>query len=470
MTKFYRVMALIAVIATAACGDDDALSDASMEGDVSSVEDTLAQEDTSPVDASPDDAMADGATDSGDSGAGERPNILLIIADDLGLDASAQYAVGSDVPSTPVLDSLASAGIVFDEAWATPACTTTRGTLITGLHGVHSGIDFVPAVLPPSLRTLHAHLGEHAPEYATSIVGKWHLGGRNPDLNAPTAAGAGYYAGTIAGTLDDYFAWDLTTGGEQEPQTEYHTTAMTDLAIDWIDAQEGPWFMWLAYVAPHIPFHAPPESLHERTLLGTPADIRENRREYYLASIEAMDQEIGRLLSTLSSDERDNTLIIFLGDNGTPSLAVDADVFDADRAKNTLYEGGVRIPLIVSGAGVPRQGVRDAALVHTVDLFPTLLQVLGLPADLTLDGVSFADVLIREDAGTREFNYTEFVSGPVAGWAVRDERYKLIHFEDGTEELYDLGDDLREENNLIEDEALRARADRLIAYGELQRE
>lgn len=464
MPEYFGIIALASIgLLAAACGDNDADIDAALDAALDAAEDARPQTDASTLDATTDSAVDAAQVSDG-------PNILLIIADDLGLDSSAQYDVSADAPNTPVLDSLAATGIVFDEAWATPACTTTRGTLISGLHGVHSGVDFVPAVLSPTIRTLHAYLAEHAPEYATAIVGKWHLGGRAPDLNAPAIAGAGYYAGTIAGVIDDYFDWDLITGGEQVPQTAYHTTAMTDLAIDWIDAQEGPWFMWLAYVAPHIPFHAPPESLHTRTLLGTPADIRNNRRQYYLAAIEAMDREIGRLLDTLSSEARENTLIIFLGDNGTPSLAVDANVFDSARAKNTLYEGGVRVPLVVSGAGVSRQGVRDAALVHTVDLFPTLLHILGVSAALPLDGESFSEVLSREDAGTREFNYTEFVSDAVTGWAVRDVRYKLIHFEDGMEELYDLSVDLREESNLIADAALQERIVRLAAYGALQRD
>ncbi|MFK8004256.1 MAG: sulfatase-like hydrolase/transferase [Polyangiales bacterium] len=456
MNALLRVLAMASFGLFVACGDDDAASDA---GEL--LVDVAVQD---PDAGPPQDASARDARTGSDAGGSARPNILLVIADDMGIDSSAQYDVSEDVPNTPTLDGLAATGIVFDDAWATPACTTTRGTLISGLHGVHSGVDFVPAVLAPDTRTLHAHLAEHSPEYATAIVGKWHLGGRTPDLNAPLAAGVGYYAGTIAGVIDDYFDWDLTTGGELVPQSTYHTTAMTDLAIEWIENQEGPWFMWLAYVAPHIPFHAPPESLHERSLLGTPADIRNNRREYYLAAIEAMDHELGRLLATLSDEERDNTLIVFLGDNGTPSQAVDVDVFAPTQAKNTLYEGGVRIPLIVSGAGV-REGVRDPALVHTVDLFPTLLQVLGLPSDASLDGESFADVLVREDAGTREFNYTEFVSDAVTGWAVRDERYKLIHFEDGTEELYDLSLDLAETNNLVGDAALQDRAAALAAYG-----
>lgn len=460
MSPLLRILALATLGLFVACGDDtvsDAGGGADVGGQDVSPQDVPAQEDAAPVDAA-----LDASVDA-------RPNILLVIADDMGIDSSAQYGVSDDVPNTPTLDSLAARGIVFDDAWATPACTTTRGTLISGLHGVHSGIDFVPAVLSSSTRTLHAHLAEHRPEYATAIVGKWHLGGRDPDLGAPLAAGVGYYAGTIAGVIDDYFDWDLTSGGAQVPQSAYHTTAMTDIAIEWIEDQEGPWFMWLAYVAPHIPFHAPPESLHARTLLGTAADIRNNRRQYYLAAIEAMDHELGRLLATLSDEERDNTLIVFLGDNGTPSQAVDADVFAPARAKNTLYEGGVRVPLIISGAGA-REGVRDPALVHTVDLFPTLLQVLGLAPDASLDGESFAEVLVREDAGTRRFNYTEFVSDAVTGWAVRDERYKLIHFEDGSEEVYDLSLDLAETNNLVGDAELQARVDALAAYGALQRQ
>lgn len=383
--------------------------------------------------------------------AARRPNILLIIADDQGLDASTQYSAGSDLPKTPIIDQLATQGIIFDNAWATPSCTTTRGTLISGLHGVHSGVDTVPDLLPTSTLTIQAHLKARSSGYASAIVGKWHLGGQASDLNGPANAGVEYYAGTITGTIEDYLSWPLTINGQQTTSTGYHTTVMTDLALDWIKDQEQPWFMWLAYVAPHLPFHLPPANLHtQQGLSGTPADIRANPRPYYLAAIEAMDTEIGRLLESLPPGERENTIIIYLGDNGTPTQTVDTSVFPRDHAKNTLYEGGVRVPFIVSGAGVNRASAREQALINTADVFPTLLELIGVSAPAQpLDGVSFAKTLTDEGASARQYNYTEFVSAAVTGWAVRDDTYKLIEFADGTRELYNLKLDLQEQNNLI---------------------
>lgn len=436
-------------------------------GDARDMADTNALDaaDTNTLDATESDAS------DADAGSSNAPNILLIISDDQGIDSSSQYSVGDDLPATPTLNGLAAEGIVFDQAWATPACTTTRGTLITGLHGVHSGIDRVPDLLEDSVPTLHQHLRTHRPELATAIIGKWHLGGRESDPDGPTNAGVGHYAGTITGTISDYESWPLTTSAGTTTSTTYHTSAMTDLAIDWVREQSDPWFLWLAYVAPHLPFHLPPDGLHERELSGSPDDIRANRRSYYLAAIEAMDHEIGRLLDSLGPDERRNTLVVFVGDNGTPAQAVDESVFSSDHAKNSLYEGGVRVPLVVSGAGVMRPGERDSSLINTADLWPTLAEYLGTPESATaLDGQSFLSVFGTPDSGPRATNYTEFVSSTLTGWAMRDERYKLIHFEDGTEEFYDLRTDLAEAIDLIGEVDLLPRIDALRTAGEAIRE
>ena len=141
-----------------------------------------------------------------------QPNILLIIADDLGLDASSQYNVSTDLPQTPVLDSLAKNGIVFDNAWATPACTTTRGTLITGLHGINSGVDRVPNRMNTSLNTIQRLLKNdtQTSHYQSAVFGKWHLAGRNPDHDHPNQSGVDFYSGNIAGVMKDYNQWELT--------------------------------------------------------------------------------------------------------------------------------------------------------------------------------------------------------------------------------------------------------------------
>lgn len=244
-----------------------------------------------------------------------KPNILLIIADDVGLDSSAQYNFGSDLPYTPNLDTLAADGIIFDNAWATPTCTTTRGTLITGQHCVNSGVDTLPDELDISSMTLQRYRsGQTASqEYQSAVIGKWHIAGREADPNHPNESGVPYYAGNMTGSLSDYYDWDLVINGVETRSEIYHTTAVTNMAIDWITDQTNPWFMWLAYSAPHTPFHLPPVDLHNRSLSGTEQDIAANERDYYLAAMEAMDSEIGRLLNELPEGERENTMVIFSG-------------------------------------------------------------------------------------------------------------------------------------------------------------
>ncbi len=384
-----------------------------------------------------------------------KPNILLIIADDQGLDSSAQYTYSTDTPNTPTINQFAEKGITFDNVWATPACTTTRGTLITGQHGINSGISYVPAVMDSNTQTLQRYLKSLSSSltYQTAVIGKWHLAGASPDVNHPTESGVDYYAGTIAGVIDDYYDWPLTLNGETSQSTQYHTSKMTDLAIDWLDIQtqqDNPWFMWLAYVAPHSPFHLPPEDLHQRNYLtGTEADIQANKREYYLASIEAMDSEIARLLASIPEDELSNTLIIYVGDNGTPAAVIDTSVYSKQHSKGSLYEGGLRVPMIVSGTGVTREGVHEGALINTTDFYASIINFAGNEISQLNDSYSFVDLFSVDSDGQRTYNYAEFESNDVTGWAVRNKDYKLIEFEDGTQELYLVSDDIAETANII---------------------
>ena len=380
------------------------------------------------------------------------PNILLIVADDLGLDASAQYKLSNDLPETPTLNALADNGIVFDNAWATPSCTTTRASLITGLHGVNSGVDTVPGRLDPNANTLQRHLTNNTENYVSAVVGKWHIAGRNPELDHPSESGVPFYSGNMLAKLRSYFDWKITTNGKKGNSTTYHTTAITNTAVEWIAEQNTPWFMLLAYAAPHSPFHLPPGDLHDRNLEGSITAIKSNPRPYFLASIEAMDSEIGRLLDSLSEDERDNTLILFIGDNGTPRAVIDTHGFPRKHGKKSLYEGGIRVPMTVSGAGVTRVGEREEALVNTVDIYATIAEAAGAPIKTGINGISFLDMLKNDNAATREFNYSEIVDDEDStGWTVRNMTHKLIVYANGTEELYDISKDLREQNNLIAD-------------------
>ena len=222
------------------------------------------------------------------TGLSASPNLLLIISDDQGIDASAQYSVSQDLPNTPVIDALAARGLVFDNAWATPSCTTTRGCLISGQHGVNSGVDTTPSLMDPNTLTLQRFLStaDFSESYSTAVIGKWHLAGGSIDsqLMHPNDSGVDYYAGNVAGTLGSYTDWPLTVNGVTTQSNEYHTTAVTRMAIDWISEQNNPWFMWLAYAAPHSPFHLPPDDLHTQNLSGDADDIEQNPRAYFLAA------------------------------------------------------------------------------------------------------------------------------------------------------------------------------------------
>ncbi|TRX56671.1 YHYH protein [Thalassomonas sp. M1454] len=428
------VVCLLSIVFLISCGG--ASSDSPAE-----IENITAQPDVS------DDTTAD----DGNDGEVIQPNILLIISDDQGLDASAQYPYSTDQPNTPNLNYLAEQGIVFDNAWATPGCTTTRASILTGMHGVNSGVSFIPATLDTSLQTLPKYLKSDplTSNYQMAVFGKWHLAGGNPDPNHPFDSGIDHYAGNLS-NVADYYQWQLTQNGETSEVNQYHTSKITDLVIDWTSQQTSPWLAWVAYSAPHAPFHLPPEELHSRAdLTGEDNDINNNKREYYLAAIEAMDSEIGRLLNSFHSTVYDNTIIIFIGDNGTPRGVIDTSVYAQSHSKFTLYEGGIRVPLVISGKGVERGGEREKTLVNSTDLFTTIAQLAGSQVAKLYDSSSFKQLLSNDNTDGRAYNYSEFDYDGISGWSIRNDTYKLLEYESGVRELYDISTDVSEETNLL---------------------
>lgn len=383
------------------------------------------------------------------------PNILLVITDDQGIDASAQYPVATDPPTTPTMDALAEAGLVYDNVWATPQCATTRACLITGKFGQENGVPRTPGLLDPSVGTIQAHLAADpaTADYACGVFGKWHLSSGGGGADHPSTVGVDHYAGALT-NLSDYNAWTLTVNGASTPEATYHTTKITDLARDWIALQEGPWFAWLAYAAPHGPLHVPPAHLHgDDSLTGEPEDIAARGRDYYFAMIEAMDRELGRLLASMPSDVRENTLVMVVGDNGTPRGSVDTNVYPSSHGKGSFYEGGLRVPLVVAGAGVTRRGEREPALVTTTDFFATIAEHAGATTAVPSSSVSFRGTFSQPAAGVRSYAFAEEINDGVYHRAIRSLRYKLIDRGDGAPELYDLDADLREENNLLPGDA-----------------
>ncbi len=381
-----------------------------------------------------------------------QPNILLVIADDVGIEAFPGYNIGAVKPNMPHLEALAKDGVTFDNFWSYPICSPTRATILSGKYGYNSGVldvgDF--GTIKADEKTLHQHIDDITGNaYSHSIIGKWHLSTREP--NRPTQMGIGYYAGLLTGAVQDYNSWQFTENGQTTTSTEYVTSKFTDLAIDWINNQDKPWFCWLAYTAPHTPFHLPPDSMHAQgNLPSDQASIDANPLPYYMAMIESVDHELGRIMDNIPSDELDNTIIIFIGDNGSPGQVVQAP-FVSNKAKGTLYQGGINTPLIVSGVGIDGASSREAALVGSVDLFATIGELLGSNATQYEDSYSFAGLLDNSRSDQRAFNYSEVHNDAPnrSGYTIRNSTYKLIEFDGGNRRFYNLNEDPYELNNLI---------------------
>lgn len=366
-----------------------------------------------------------------------RPNILIVIADDMGVDAFDAYNIGADLPSTPNLDAMLSQGLLFNNAWSYPTCAPSRAALMTGKYGNKSGVARSGPNLSNSEVTIFEHLNTITnDEYATGVFGKWHLG----NANHPNQNGIDYYTGGLSSGVSDYFRWERVTNGVTDTATTYATTYVTDEAINWIDNQTQPWISWVAYNAPHGPIHLPPDSMYTRTQVA-------NSFDEYMCMIESVDFEAGRLFASLTQQEKDSTIIIFVGDNGTPTGQLQR--YPNRHGKGTVYEGGIRVPMFVTGYGVSRVNEREDAMVSFVDLFATITELLGndLPGGVN-NSFSFLPLLSDPTAPKRRYNYSELGQTTFAR-AIRNDQYKLIIQVDSSEEFYDLNVDPFEENDLL---------------------
>ncbi len=377
----------------------------------------------------------------------KKPNILLIIADDMGLDACPGYNIGYEKPSMPTLENLMNNGIKFTNVWSNPTCTPTRATILTGKYGFRTNVIQVDDVLSTSEISIQKYLNQHLDnQYTNAVIGKWHL---SKDTNHPENMGIDYYAGSLGGGLKNYWDWNLTENGQTTASTEYTTSKYTDLAINWIENQTQPWFLWLAYNAPHEPFHLPPNELHFQGELPTDeASIEANPLPYYLAMLEAMDTEIGRLLNSMSSEEKENTVIIFVGDNGTPNQVVQE--YNSKRAKGSLYKGGINVPMIISGNNITRLNETEDALINLSDLYTTIANIAGVNVSYINDSYNFNDLLFVSTEGVREYLYSEAGENLNSlNKTIRNNTHKYILFEDGSESLFDLSKEPLETKDLL---------------------
>ena len=258
--------------------------------------------------------------------------------------------------------------------------------------------------------------------------------------------GIDYYAGIIGGGIQNYYSWSFSKNGNSSQSTEYSTTKLTNEAIEWINNQDSSWFMWLAYNAPHTPFHLPPQNLHSQGELDTnSSSIDANPLPYYLAMIESIDTEFGRLKESINEEVLNNTTIIFIGDNGTPNQV--AQQFNSRRVKGTLYKGGINVPMIISGSQVSRKNEEEDALINTTDLFTTISELCGINNLNMHDSKSFKKLLNNSfDINSREYIYSEIGN---ENYTIRNSTHKYIRFEDGSEALYNLSINEFENPNLL---------------------
>ena len=397
------------------------------------------------------------------SSQGGKDNVLILVADDLGVEKLGIYKEGPNPAPTPTIDALARRGVLFRNAYANSLCKPTRGCLMTGRYGLRTRVDVSNSgVLSLDEITIPEVLDAGHSGYAHAAIGKWHLCRQNQDSH-PNDSGWSHFSGLLGAGVFDYSRWPRTVDGKTRFSSSYATTQMVDDALSWIGQQNKPWVCYLSFIAPHLPFHAPPSHLHTRNLAGkNPAT---DPIPFYQAMIESLDTEIARLFSSLGTSTMARTNVVFLGDNGTPKEVAQAP-FIASHAKSTPYEGGINVPLIAAGPAVRSPGREVTALVSAVDLFATVAELTGVdvakvvPPWVNLDSVSFAPYLSNpSQPDLREMVYTELFTGTdwdsVTGngfLTVRDKRYKRIHrvFRKTSPivEFYDLQADPFEKKNL----------------------
>ena len=409
----------------------------------------------------------------------EQPNIVFFYIDDMGwTDVGYMYdhlQTQERYYESPHIDRLAAQSFRFSNAYSVgPNCAPSRASLMTGMytprHGIftvgdpkrgnhrHRKLDPIPnkTVLDDGFVTIAELL--HAAGYATASMGKWHLG---PD---PTTQG---FDINVAGR-----EWGSPSGGGYhsplkyphlvvEQAGTYLTDALTDRAVDFIqENQNRPFFLYLTHYAVHTPIQAK-QTLTEKYQAKTKTPHHRNAK--YAAMIESVDESVGRVLQTLDDlDLAKETIVVFYSDNGGYGGATSN--YPLRGAKGMLYEGGIRVPLLVKWPGVTKSADCDHVVIG-VDMFPTLAEVSDaqLPANQPCDGLSLVPILKDPDQQLRReavfWHFPAYLQGkgdPHGGpfrttpvGAVRSGKWKLIEwFETGRLELYDLENDIGESQNL----------------------
>ena len=399
-------------------------------------------------------------------------NVLIIIADDVGVDMVGCYQEGPDPAPTPVIDALAERGVLFRNAWANPACSPTRAHVQTGRYGFRTGLGMVVSQYGWALQQQEntvADLLSAQPELGitTGFIGKWHLSNMmTGSYMAPLLQGYDHFVGTMGNIPNghSFYHYERVDNGTAAMSTTYATTQQVDDALDFMQNVPEPWVCYLAFNTPHAEYHEPPAHLF--TTVVPNSDPRLEPRPFYKAMLESMDTEMGRLFDTMGVNMLRRTNVVFLGDNGTPG-EVSMSPFESHHAKLTPYEGGVNVPLIVAGPVVDSPGREVAELVSGgTDLFQTVIDLMDAgtaqaSGTIETDSVSMLPYLLHPQQGPlRETVFAEYF-GPnsptgfgstFTARTMRNSRYKLIEFFHSTGhrfEFYDLQSDPFEQIDMV---------------------
>ncbi len=390
----------------------------------------------------------------------ERPNIVFILADDMGWPDLGCY--GHAFHETPVLDALARQGMKFSNFYATPVCSSTRSTIQTGQYSARTGItDFIPGHWRPFEKLVVPEIDHHlkagvqtpgdalqAAGYATGHFGKWHLG--NDAAHQP-----------------DKHGYQVTEQQLGKPFQEWRTSSkpgpkkidfLTDASLWFIEQHRTePFFLTVSHHAVHIPVEANEATIAKYEQKPKPASGVNH--PIYAAMVEDLDQSVGRILRQLDQlNLSDNTIVVFASDNGGlqkiytgvgETVSTNLPLRDE---KGTLYEGGIRVPLIIRWPGVVKPGTVHREPATTADLLPTFCEMAGVKLQAQpIDGTSLVSLLRDADASLDRdaiyFHYPHYHHSTPAG-AIRMGDWKLIEFfADGRLELYNLETDVSEKQN-----------------------
>ncbi|UCD53613.1 MAG: sulfatase-like hydrolase/transferase [Phycisphaerales bacterium] len=404
-----------------------------------------------------------------------RPNIVFILADDLGYGDLGCY--GHTDIKTPVLDGLAAEGVRFTQCYANgPECSPTRTAFMTGRYQQRvGGLECAIGTgnvgrYDDAIRLRETHdLGLPVTEtsiarmlkdagYATAITGKWHLG-YEPKF-APHLHGFDRTFYCIGGGMDYFHYLDTVAGyslfedGRPIRREGYFTDLATNEAVKFIeDHQDKPFFLYVPYTAPHAPFQGPNDRCPDPLPLDSPLwNQGKAPSDVYLAMIERMDTCIGKILRTLDDTGLTaDTLVIFVGDNGGTASARNAPL---SRGKGTTFEGGIRVPGIVRWPGYLNAGLVSDQVCITMDFSASIVRIAGAqpPADRPFDGIDVIRLLEEKRPPQRRTLFWRGRRGTRTRWAVRDGNLKYVreHTPAKTSEyLFDLARDIGEQQNLL---------------------